>query len=78
MRKSIIVTIIVIMNVVTVNSQIKTTESDYLDLAKTVIEKNSDLFKIDTIDNEQILILKGNTYNQEIDEFTGKNKEFYP
>ena len=53
-----------------VNSQ--TENSKYLNLKQIPIEKNTDLFKIDTIDNEQILILRGNTYNEEIDEFTGK------
>lgn len=47
----------------------------YLDLTKIKIEKNSDFFKIDTIDNEQVLTLTGNAYNQEIDEFTGKKKD---
>lgn len=47
----------------------------YFDLTKVKIEKNSDLFRIDTIDNEQVLILTENKYNQEVDEFTGKKKD---
>jgi hypothetical protein len=44
----------------------------YIDVNKIHIEKNSDLFKIDTLDNEQNLILKNNLYNREIDSLTGK------
>ncbi|HOB84132.1 MAG TPA: hypothetical protein PK521_05130 [Bacteroidales bacterium] len=50
-------------------------EVNYLDLTRITIEKNSDLFKIDTIDNEQVLLLTGNIYDQEIDDFTGKKKD---
>lgn len=56
-------------------SQTKVNTTNYLDLTKIKIEKNSDLFIIDTIDNEQVLTLTGNAYNQEIDEFTGKEKD---
>ena len=44
----------------------------YIDLNKVHIEKNSNLFQIDTLDNEQILTLKNNIYNQEIDSFAGR------
>ena len=47
-------------------------KNQYIDLNKIKIEKNSDLFKIDSLDNEQILILKDNFYNKEIDTFTGR------
>ena len=53
----------------------QTDTNDYIDFTKINSELNSDLFKIDTVDNEQILILTGNSYNQEIDEFTGKKKD---
>ena len=46
--------------------------NQYIDLKEIKIEKNSDLFQIDTLDNEPILILKDNMYNQDIDSFTGK------
>ncbi|UCE19866.1 MAG: hypothetical protein JSV84_05865 [Gemmatimonadota bacterium] len=46
--------------------------SRYVDLNKIPLEKNSDLFRVDTLDNEQVLVLKNNVYNQEIDPFTGK------
>ena len=48
------------------------TMSQNIDLKKIKIEKNCDVFKIDTLDNEQILILKDNKHNQEVDSFTGK------
>lgn len=44
----------------------------YIDLNEIKIEKNSNLFQVDTLDNEQILLLKNNMYNQEIDSFTGR------
>ena len=53
----------------------QTDTNDYIDFTKINSELNSDLFKIDTVDSEQILILTGNSYNQEIDEFTGKKKD---
>jgi hypothetical protein len=46
--------------------------NQYIDLKKIKIEKNSDLFKITTLNNEQVLILKNNLYNQKIDSLTGK------
>lgn len=47
----------------------------YLDLTKIKIQKNSGLFRIDTIDNEQVIMLQGNEYNSEIDPFTGMEKD---
>ncbi len=46
--------------------------NQYIDLKKIKIEKNSDLFKITSLNNEQALILKNNLYNQKIDSLTGK------
>ena len=46
-----------------------------IDLMKVHIEKNSDLFKIEEISNEQTLTMKNNYYNEEIDDFTGKKKD---
>jgi hypothetical protein len=69
------VTIGIYMITSNLNSQTTGNTVNYLDLIKIKIEKNSDLFKIDTIDNEQVLILTGNIYNQGIDEFTGKKKD---
>jgi len=71
---------ILFITMVMVINQLYSQEKDklddqYLDLTKINIEKNSDLFKIDTIDNEQVLTLTENTYNQDIDEFTGKKKD---
>lgn len=73
MIKHTLFTIGFLMILTTANSQ--TRNSEYLDLTKVSIEKNSALFKIDTVDNEQILMLTGNSYNQEIDEFTGKKTD---
>jgi hypothetical protein len=74
--KHTILFITMVMVINQLNSQKKDKLDDqYLDLTKINIEKNSDLFKIDTIDNEQVLTLTGNTYNQEIDEFTEKKKD---
>lgn len=58
-----------------VNQLYSQNEDKYFDLNNSEIKKNSDLFIIDMIDNKQTLILKGNTYNQEIDKFTGKKKD---
>ena len=46
--------------------------NQYIDLKKIKIEKNSDLFQITPLNNEQALILKNNLYNQKIDSLTGK------
>ncbi len=46
--------------------------NQYIDLKKIKIEKNSDLFKITPLNNEQALILKNNLYNQKIDTVSGK------
>lgn len=48
------------------------TNRDYIDLDKIQTQKNTDLFEIKNIENEQTLILEGNQYNIEIDDFTGK------
>jgi len=48
------------------------TENGYINLNHIKIQKNTDLFKIRNISNEQILIIEGNKYNDEIDDFTGK------
>ena len=44
----------------------------YINLDKIKIQKSTDLFKIRSIEKEKMLILEGNQYNDEIDEFTGK------
>jgi len=50
-------------------------ESGYIDLTKIKTQINSDLFKIETIENEQVLIVVGNRYNEEIDDFTGRRTD---
>ncbi|MGD8305369.1 MAG: hypothetical protein PVF17_01825 [Ignavibacteria bacterium] len=45
---------------------------DYIDLTKVKMQENTDLFQIKTIENEQLLILEGNQYNEVLDDFTGK------
>lgn len=50
----------------------ESTNVDYINLTKIKTKKNTDLFKTKNIGNEQILILEGNQYNDEIDDFTGK------
>jgi len=47
------------------------TNIDYINLTKINTQKNTNLFQIKNIENEQILILEGNQYNDEIDDFTG-------
>jgi hypothetical protein len=44
----------------------------YLDLTSITIEKNSDLFRIESPDNEQVVLLRNNLYVEEIDSSTGK------
>lgn len=72
--KILFITIVIAINQLYSQGEDKLRDQ-YLDLTKIKIEKNSDLFKIDTGDDEQVLTLIGNTYNQEIDEFTGKKKD---
>jgi len=68
--KPIVLTLILI-NSVSLMSQ-ENTDIGYINLNQIKIQKNSDLYKIRNIANEQILILEGNQYNDEIDDFTGK------
>lgn len=76
MKLSVIIAAIVIFSS---NSLALVNENDnskkmnqYINLKKIKIEKNSDLFKITTLNNEQVLILKNNLYNQKIDTVSGK------
>ena len=70
MKKTTFITLGLLLIYNIVNAQ--NDKNEYLDLTKIPFKKNSDLFKIETIDNEQVITLTGNSYNQEIDEFTGK------
>ena len=76
MKKVIVILLIVIVYSILVAQIERDVNSmmmdQYIDLNKIQMEKNSDLFKIDTLGNEQVLILENNMYNQEIDSFTGR------
>jgi hypothetical protein len=45
-----------------------------INLSKIKIQSNSDLFKVDTIDNQATLIFEGNVFEASIDSFTGMEK----
>ncbi len=68
--KLIVVSLILISNVSLMSQG--NTDMDYINLNQIKIQKNTDLFEIRNIANEQILILEGNQYNEEIDNFTEK------
>ena len=48
----------------------------YIDLNEAKIEKNSDLFKIENTKDGQILTLKNNQFNQNLDPITGKITDY--
>lgn len=70
----LIVLSLILISSVSLMSQ-KNTNVGYINLTKIKIQKNTDLFKIKNIENEQILIIEGNQYNDEIDDFTGKKTD---
>jgi hypothetical protein len=65
----------ILINTTSIYSQKPNPISMYIDLTSIKAQKNSELFNIDTIDNEQVIILEGNQYNNEIDPFTGMEKD---
>jgi len=70
----LMVLFLILISSVSLLSQ-ESTNVNYINLDKIKIQKNTDLFIIRNIENEQILFLEGNQYNDEIDEFTGKKKD---
>ncbi len=69
--KFIIISLVLISSVILIAQ--KNSDTGYINLNQIKIQKNSDLFKIDNSANEQLLVLEGNQYNEEVDNFTGKN-----
>ena len=72
MNKKLIFLLALLKITFMVNAQSKLDNQSYLDLNETKFDKNSDLFRIKNENQQQIIVLEGNNYNEKIDEFTGK------